>query len=293
MYKHKRPLSPKFGQHLATIKYGIVVPRLFLSHVYMDDSRAAWSDGVTPFVGVKAFMKKFQADMHQRAQESMITKADGTTKTVLHKSFHAVEVVLNELELRSVLAIFEEPLKQRVPLEPSQSESTYRTREDIPVTEPGSVWVDIDDFMDTHWMPNSEPTLHHLLLGSCPRFTYFKQACATAMKDRVDHTKFGDEDTHVCFLGKEACEFGTTVLVDFYTNTYLAVPRIQMHIAQQRIEELCKQVSDPDNFDPRVPDIPAPEVSLLMLAVKHSQLTILSESKHGYQVHDFAAGGLR
>lgn len=171
----------------------------------MDESRAAWADGVTPFVGVKAFMDRFQVDMHQRAQESTITKPDGTTKTITHKPFYAVEVVLNELELRAVLAIFQEPLKQRVPMESSQVESTYRTREGIPVTESNSDWIDMDDFMDTNWMPDSEPILHHLLAGSCPRFTYFKRAFTNTMKDRVDHTKFGDEDSHVCFLGKEAC----------------------------------------------------------------------------------------
>lgn len=205
-YKHKRPISPKFGQHLATIKYRIEVPKLFLSHVYMDQGRDAWADGVTPFVGVKAFMSRFQADMHQRAQESTITKPDGTTKTIIHKPFYAVEVVLTELELRAVLAIFDEPLKQHVPLEPSQLESSYRTKEGIPVTEPGSHWIDMDDFTDMSWTPTSVPILHYLPAASCPRFTFFKRAYLNRMKDRIEHTKFGDEDTHVCFLGKEACE---------------------------------------------------------------------------------------
>lgn len=206
-YKHKRPLSPKFGQHLATIKYRVDVPRLFLSHVYMDQGRDAWADGVTPFVGVKTFTSRFQADMHQRAQESTITKPDGTTKTVVHKPFNAVEVVLNELELRTVLAIFDEPLKQHVPLEASHLDRSYRTQGDIPVTDPDSTWIDLDDFADTNWAPTDlDPDMYHLLAASCPRFTYFKRAYPKTMKDRVERTKFGDEDTHTCFLGKEACK---------------------------------------------------------------------------------------
>lgn len=226
-YKHKRPISPKFGQHLATIKYRIELPRLFLSHVYMDLSRDAWTDGVTPFVGVKASIGRFTADMHQRAQESIITKPDGTCKTITHKPFNAVEVVLDDMELRAVLAVFQEPLKQRVPLEPSQVESRYRKREGIPVTEAGSKWIDKDDYIDLNWSPSSDPVMHHLLAGSCPRFTYFKRHYPNQMKDRIEYTKFGDEDSHECFLGKEA-----------------SVPRIQMAIALQRIKELQKQLAE-------------------------------------------------
>ena len=71
----------------------------------MDESSDAWADGVTPFVGVKAMIEMFQADMHQRAQESIITKPNGGTKTVVHKPFYAVEVVMKDLDLRSLLAI--------------------------------------------------------------------------------------------------------------------------------------------------------------------------------------------
>ncbi|EKM59200.1 uncharacterized protein PHACADRAFT_169675 [Phanerochaete carnosa HHB-10118-sp] len=241
-YKHKRPLSPKFGQHLATIKYRIEIPRLFLSHVYMDESQDAWTDGVTPFVGLKASIGRFTADMHQRAQESVIAKPDGTTKTVTHKPFYAVEVVLDNMELRTMLAIFQEPLKQRIPLEPSQVESTYRTREGIPATAKGSKWIDMDDFIDLNWSPSSDPEVHDLLVGSCPRFTYFKRHYLNQMKDRVEYTKFGDEDSHECFLGKEA-----------------SVPRIQMAIALERIEELQNQLTG--GSDPCSPGLSASDKS--------------------------------
>ncbi|KIP10738.1 hypothetical protein PHLGIDRAFT_22173 [Phlebiopsis gigantea 11061_1 CR5-6] len=259
-YKHKRPISPKFGQHLATIKYRIDVPRLFLSHVYMDQGRDAWADGVTPFVGIKAFILRFQADMHQRAQESTINKPDGTTKTIVHKPFYAVEVVLTDMELKTVLAIFHEPLKQRVPLEPMHTESGYRTREGIPTTEAGSPWIDLDDFTDTSWAPMTDnPTMHHLLAASCPRFTYFKRAYPNEMKDRIEETKFGDEDTHMCFLGKEA-----------------SVPRIQMNIASDRMDKLRQETANsnspctPNITDPLKPNVDTEYmISLLQDYVNH------------------------
>lgn len=205
-YKHKRPLSPKFGQHLATIKYRIDLPHLFLTHVYRDESKDAWADGVTPFVGVKAMIGRFTTDMHQRAQESTITTPTGVVKTVIHKPFYAVEVVMADLDLRALMALFSDPLKQHVPIDAARLEDCYRTREDIPEVGIDSPWADLDDFKDPDWTPTSTPLLHVLPMVSCPRFTYFKRTYAAATKDRVELTKFGDEPTHTCFLGKEPCK---------------------------------------------------------------------------------------
>lgn len=206
-YKNKRPLSPKFGQHLATIKYRIQVPKLFIAHAYMDQSSDAWADGVTPFVGCKAMIDQFQADMHQRAQETTITTPDGKTKTTMHKPFSAIEVVLKGLELRVLLAIFSETLKQSVPLECSPIGSAYRNRENIPVIEPNSPWIDLDDFVETDWSSSGIPILHLLPVVSCPRFTYFRRATpASANENRVEVSKFDNEDTHMCLLGSESCE---------------------------------------------------------------------------------------
>ncbi|CAL1700808.1 unnamed protein product [Somion occarium] len=221
-YNYKRPLSPKFGQHLATIKYRIVLPKLFISHAYMDESSDAWVDGVTPFVGVKAMIDTFQADMHQRSQESTITTPNSSTKTVEHKPFYAVEVVMKGLELRALLAIFSEPLKQRVPLESSPLGSAYRTRENIPVIKPDSVWIDLDDFVEIDWSSEGIPVLHLLPAVFCPRFTYFKRAQDKNVSgERIDVTKFGNENTHVCLLGTES-----------------SVPEVQIDLVEKRILEL-------------------------------------------------------
>lgn len=173
----------------------------------MDQSSDAWSDGVTPFVGTKAMIDQFQVDMHQRAQETTITSPDGKTKTTMHKPFSAVEVVLKGLELRALLAIYSEPLKQVVPLECSPIGSAYRNRDNIPVIEPDSPWIDLDDFVETDWSAPGIPILHLLPVVSCPRFTYFRHASKAAENEnRIEISKFDNEDTHVCFLGTEACK---------------------------------------------------------------------------------------
>lgn len=161
-------------------------------------------DGVSPLLGIKAMIGHFTADLHQRAQETTITTAKGV-KTVVHKKFYAVEVVMIETEMRALMAIFSDSLKQHVPIEASHMESTYRTRQDIPTIDMNSPWADMDDFRDSDWNPPSTPVLHALPMVSCPRFTYFKRLFASATQDKVESTKFGEENSHVCFLGKEPC----------------------------------------------------------------------------------------
>jgi hypothetical protein len=38
-YYPARPITPKLGRHMATIKYRISIPHLYVMHGYMDDSR--------------------------------------------------------------------------------------------------------------------------------------------------------------------------------------------------------------------------------------------------------------
>ncbi len=163
-------------------------------------------DGVSPLLGIKAMIGHFTADLHQRAQETTITTAKGV-KTVVHKKFYAVEVVMIETEMSALMAIFSDSLKKHVPIEASHMESTYRTRQDIPTIDMNSPWADMDDFRDSDWNPPSTPVLHALPMVSCPRLTYFKRLFASATQDKVESTKFGEENSHVCFLGKEPCMF--------------------------------------------------------------------------------------
>ena len=208
LYPRKRPISPKFGQHLATLKYLVSVSPMFISHVYVDDSQDAWADGVTPYVGVKAFIDDFHADMHQRDTET--TEATkGGTKTIHHKPFYAVEVNLKGLDLRAMLAVFSDPLKQCTPLEYAPAANNYRTRTKLTPIDLKSNWVDMDDFAIGELEAPAETEVYLLPTASCPRFTYFKRMDEDDFgpPDKpLARTKFGSEDTHVCFIGKEPCE---------------------------------------------------------------------------------------
>ncbi|KAH9899928.1 golgi-body localization protein domain-containing protein [Cubamyces lactineus] len=225
LYPRKRPISPKFGQHIATLKYMARVPQLYISHVYVDNSQEAWADGVTPFVGVKALIGEFHADMHQRDTETS-EMTQGGVKTVHHKPFYAIEVVLRGLDLRAMLAVFPDPLKQCTPLENTPLVSNYRTRNDLTPIDLDSTWVDMDDFAVYEQETPAEPEIHLLPAVSCPRFTYFKRVDehAPCGPDKPsDRSKFGSEDTHSCLL---------------------AVTQTQMELASERVEHLRRRVQE-------------------------------------------------
>jgi hypothetical protein len=203
LYSRRAP-SPKFGRHLATLKYRISLARVFIQHAYIDDSRESWIDGVTPFVGVKAMIDEFQADLHQRDQEMTVPGPfPDTFKVVRHKSMYAAEVVLKGLDLRLLLATFVDPLKQSVSMSPPPQRNDYRSRNDLPVIESSSPWIDPDDFVETDWKAPSSPTVHLLPIAVCPHLTYFKRKWQSSTPED-ESSKFGVEDTHLCLLDKEA-----------------------------------------------------------------------------------------
>ncbi|KAJ6515787.1 golgi-body localization protein domain-containing protein [Mycena sanguinolenta] len=217
-----RPISPKFGRHLATLKYRIAVKNLAIMHAYIDDSRETWADGVTPWIGVKGIIEEFQVDMHQREAEINIPGLQpNSTKVVRKKPFSAVELVLKGVDLRAMLATFDDPLKLNVGVSSSPQRSNYRTRTDLPPTPADSDWMDEDDFIELDWAPPSAPSPHFLPVATCPRFTYFRRGAIT------DTTKFGFEKTHTCYLGKEP-----------------SVLLVQIDLAKARISELQRTITE-------------------------------------------------
>ena len=210
-FKHKL-LNPKFSQHIATIKYRITVPRLFISHVYQDESRKSWSDGITRFVGMKALIDYFHADMHQRDEEStQFNPSLGASEVVRHKSLHNVEVVLRGLDLRAMLGTFQDPVKKVVLPDPPEGEtSDDKFRSTLPTASPNSIWFDEDDFVELDWTSRDKPVVNLLRAAECPHFMYSKcpvEKQNAQVHQRTVFSKFGDEPTHTCYLGKEPGNF--------------------------------------------------------------------------------------
>ncbi|KAH8113231.1 golgi-body localization protein domain-containing protein [Phellopilus nigrolimitatus] len=233
LFPYARPPSKKFGRHLATLKYRLAIAQLFISHIYLDDSRETWTDGITNCVGIKALVDRFEADMHQREQEAIVPGVvPNTTKKIRHKPFYAAEVKLVGLELRALLATFADSMKRLIDMEDPRRESRYKDVKSDENDEMSSHWFDMDDFVETDWKPTEDrPSLHVLPVASCPRFTYFKRSggnihLAHLGDPHLESSRFGNEDTHECLIGKE-----------------LSVHRVQADIVARRISDLKQRLA--------------------------------------------------
>jgi len=204
----------KFGQALASLKYRFSIDNLFITHVYKADTRTTWRNGETPFIGVKALVAHLEADLHQSSQEATIVRAGKPPLASRTKRFTAANLTLSEVELRLLAAVFADPNKQLIALKDSPVKSHQPWLQMEPY-DTRSRWVDMDDFVELLWTSvDKKPRTYLSHLASCPRFTYSKHSTwrePWVVGDRetakLNVSKFGNEDTHVCLLGYEPCEF--------------------------------------------------------------------------------------
>lgn len=170
--------SPKFGQHLGTIKYRFDLAPLFITHVYMQMSDAEWANGTTTLLGVKARVGKFNLDFHQRQQETIKDMPQlGGPRKVLHKPFYEAEVDCDNIDLRTLIARFSEPDKRLVPFDDSDEGVQSDLFEgDCTIPDSDLEWVDMNDFVELDWSPpeNDSPKLKLGQALVCPRFNYYR-----------------------------------------------------------------------------------------------------------------------
>ncbi|KZT62125.1 hypothetical protein CALCODRAFT_277895 [Calocera cornea HHB12733] len=238
LFPSVKPPSPKFGKHLATIKYRFSLAPLVISHCYRQDSRSQWARGETGAVGIKAMIEHFQADLHQRLQE-VVTFHDKLqqTKRAVRKRFCAADVTVTNVEARTMSAVFSEPEKTMVVdgLDEDSDDAESHHSFICDEVEPG--WFDLDDFVDADWSPSDlKPKIRLLRIGTCPRFAFYKRINARSVNRRgsdqsaasgMEITKFGDEDTHICLAGQAE-------------DTY----QVQMDLTSRRVVELELELDD-------------------------------------------------
>lgn len=222
LFPSAQPPSPKFGRHTATIKYRFALAPLFISHTYRQHDWEEWRNGETSVLGLKGKIGRFNVDLHQRAQEMVIRRPEmSESKHVTHKVFYMAEVDVDSVDLRAIMAVFDEPEKAEfAPAEVGDEEEAAPKPDfdEFLVTEEEREWVNVDDFKDSvgSWPFAGEPRIHLLPFMMCPRFTYYRHKDAGAPPadeseagagdspatppDRPA-SKFGDEASHTCLMG--------------------------------------------------------------------------------------------
>lgn len=107
LFPEAQAQSPKFGRHLATLKYRFDLSPLFITHLYPQNIRKDWAKGKTTLYGIKSRIATFHLDMHQRQQEMLKERPElGERKKVFHKPFYEAEVDLDRIDLRTLCGHF-------------------------------------------------------------------------------------------------------------------------------------------------------------------------------------------
>ena len=233
--------SKKFGRHLATIKYNLLLSPLYMSHVYKHKDAEDYGSGIVSATGLKARVDSFMLDLHQRREEFRTVvqapkgKEDSKQNQTTGMRINQVQLDLIKTDVRAVSASIagtdseDVDHANAVDLESFNQEylSADLSKFTIPDNDWG--WVDMDDFIELGWIlpSNRHPETQILPLAFAPHFTYFRQTDhADSISGDVHRTSaFGNEPTHHCVMSARNDP-----------------RRIQCGLIEQRIERVKKQI---------------------------------------------------
>ncbi|WFC96458.1 hypothetical protein MBRA1_003115 [Malassezia brasiliensis] len=211
--------SPKFGRHLATIKYRFNLAPMCLTHMYRQRLRYDLAHGLRTFVGVKARLGTFYLDLHQRMQET-VHEFPGSDKPPLrafHKPMYEIESDLSDLELFCVAAQFREQFASTPGIANDEEDEKFDLfgagHVDPSETSVEDPMYDPDDYVELDNVPLSDvpPRLRIHEALALARFNFHRRvesrhdymARVHTPQDAQQHTrsKFGHERTHTCLIG--------------------------------------------------------------------------------------------
>ncbi|KXX75799.1 Protein FMP27, mitochondrial [Madurella mycetomatis] len=227
--------SKKFGRHLATIKYNVLLAPLFLSHIYKHKDVEDYSENAVSATGIKVRFDSWILDLHQRREE--FNTRDRGRKTQTRTSgmkIHAGQLDLISADIRAVSASIRGTTADAVMrhslstfITDQEGDGTDLSRFTIPDND--LTWIDMDDFVELDWILPTEPNpdTKILPLAFAPRITYFRQTDIGGIIDGdPDRTSpFGKEPTHFCVMSEDDDP-----------------RRVQSQLIRRRLEQLDEQV---------------------------------------------------
>jgi len=228
--------SKKFGRHLATIKYNLLLAPLFLSHIYKHKEAEDYSEDIVSATGLKIRLDSFMLDMHQRREEfNTQDKGLKTPGKTSGMKIHQAQLDLLSADIRAVSASIAgiTPGEQKVSAVSlvSQREATVTNLSNFTIPDNDFSWIDMDDFVELDWVLPSEgnPETKIMPLAFAPRFTYFRQCDhgdnISGDPDRA--SPFGNEPTHYCVMSQDDDP-----------------RRMQCQLMQERLDQLEEQRAD-------------------------------------------------
>lgn len=216
LFPNSPPPSKKFGRSLATIKYRADLAPVYFSHIYSQTSQNLFASGQSESLGMKIRFGSFKGDVHQRAQEQVARHEKlGRTNIVVHKTFYAADLLLQDVRFKGIRAGFTENAKAEV----KEVEEMRGLPKASELNDDLICWYNFSDFIDADRRPfDKNPRIELVDLGSCPQIFVSMRKKANLMppanrrdSDDVDSngdeyaviesSKFGHEKSHICYLG--------------------------------------------------------------------------------------------
>ncbi|KAL3417731.1 UPF0648 protein C3H5.09c [Phlyctema vagabunda] len=230
--------SKKFGRHLSTIKYNLLLAPLFLSHIYKHKEAEDYSENIVSATGLKIRLDSFMLDMHQRREEFYTQdKGKKTSSKTSGMKMHRAQLDLVRADIRAISASIagttpEDLRKAAAPsILVSQQDTVTTDLSHFEIPDNDFSWIDMDDFIELDWILPSEanPETKIMPLAYAPRFTYFRQTDhGDVIAGDPDRTSpFGGEPTHFCIMSKDDDP-----------------RRVQCKLIQARLDQLAQQTKN-------------------------------------------------
>ena len=235
--------SKKFGRHLVTIKYGILLSPLFIAHVYKHKDQEDYQEDVVSATGLKLKLDSFILDLHQRREWfDTISGAKSKRMRTSAMKIDRAELDFVNADLRAVAANIQGTTADDLKRATDEMLSSYQERvssvdmSKFTIPDQDFSWIDMDDFVELGWILPAEanPETRILPLAFTPRFTYFRQTDHgdAIHGDESRESQFGEEDTHSCLM----------------SSRHNDPRRVQMHLMQERLEQLKAQIKTHERF---------------------------------------------
>jgi Golgi-body localisation protein domain/RNA pol II promoter Fmp27 protein domain len=285
LWRSPEKISKKFGRHLATIKYNLLLSPLFLAHVYKHKDAEDYAEDVVSATGLKLRLDSFMLDLHQRREwfDTIVKGKSKQTRTsgmrinegqldFINADLRAVSASIGGTNADDLLRASDEALSNyQEPVSPVDL-----SRFTIPDLDMS--WIDMDDFVELDWVLPSEsnPETKILPLAFTPRFTYFRQTDhgGTIHGDETRTSPFGDEPSHYCVMSHDNDP-----------------RRVQMELVKERIESISRQIESHTRL--------MGEQELLVVRDGHQDGNLkrhydllVQQSKELNAKHDFLVAGL-
>ncbi|KID75048.1 fmp27-like protein, partial [Metarhizium brunneum ARSEF 3297] len=226
--------SKKFGRHLATVKYNLLLAPLFLSHIYKHKDAEDYAENAVSATGLKVRFDSFMLDLHQRREEfNTLAKGKSTQSRTSGIKIHAAQLDLTNADVRAVSASLRGTTTEAIrkgtisTLITEQDDKPDLSRFTIPDND--FSWIDMDDFVELDWILPTEPhpDTKILPLAFAPRLTYFRQTDIGGIiaGDPARTSPFGNEPTHFCIMPHDDDP-----------------RRVQSQLIQERLDQLAIQM---------------------------------------------------